>query len=292
MLHSAPLRQAVQLVCDDLTAPQRKKTKLAELLKSKGGKYRGQADMQDSLMFNIYTGVQFRSLVPDWKGISSSLIIDTPPGRARSNNASVRASFWEGMGGKRLFQGGLIALIWQSGKDVSVHLGVIANNAKELTEHARRDPDSVKLRIVFFDTKLELRILQELKDPHSSGENIKLLVESPVMFEAIRPFLEALKVEPELVPFSRYLVHRPPGFFKTYTIDPPRYATMPTFEFDLSCLFPDNEEMGDRDLMLSVTDPRSVEYVRAELRRHSRLDPSQADAVVDALTRELALIQG
>jgi hypothetical protein len=248
--------------------------------------------MQDSLMFNLYTGVQFRSLVPDWKGISSSLFIDTPPGRARSNDSGMRASFWEGMSGKRLFQGGLIALIWQSGKYVSVHLGVIVNNAEELTEHARRDPDSVKLRIVFFDTKLELRIFQELKNPHSSGENIKLLLESPVMFEAIRPFLEALKVEPELVPFSRYLVHRPLGFFKTCTINPPRYATMPTFEFDLSCLFPDGTETGDRDLTLSVTDPRSVKYVRAELRRHSRLDPSQADAVVDALTRELALIQG
>lgn len=290
MLLSAPLRKAVQLVHDDLTAPQRKKTKLSELLKSKGGKYRGQADMQDSLMFNVYTGVEFRSLVPDWKGISSSIIIDTPPGRARSNNAHMRASFWEGMSGKRLFQGGLIALVWQSGKDVAVHLGVIANSAKELTDHAKRDPHSVKLRIVFFDTKLEVRILQELKNPQSSGEDLKLLVESPVMFEAIRPFLEALKVEPELVPFSRYLAHQPPGFLETCTIDPPRYATMPGFEFKLSCLFPDNAEVGD--LTLSVTDPRSIDNARAELRRNSRLDPSQADAVVDALTRELSLIQG
>jgi hypothetical protein len=241
-------------------------------------------------MFNVYTGVQFRSLVPDWRGISSSIIIDTPPGRARSNNAATRASFWEGMSGKRLIQGGLIALIWQSGKDVAVHLGVIVSNAKDLTEHARRDPDSIKLRIVFFDTKLELRILQELRNPQSSGENLKLLIESPIMFEAIRPFLEALQIEPERVPFSRYLVHRPPGFFKTCTIDPPRYATMPGFEFNLSCLFPDDAEVGD--LTLSVADPQSVAHARAELRRNSRLDPSQADAVMDALTRELALIQG
>jgi len=285
------LRKAVQLVHDDITAPQRKKTKLSELLKNRGGKYRGQADMQDSLMFNVYTGVKFCSLVPDWKGISSSILINTPPGRARSSSAGMRASFWESMGGKRLIQGGLIALIWQSGKNVAVHLGVIANNAKELTDHARRDPDNVKLRIVFFDTKLELRILHELRNPHESfGENLKLLVESPVMFDTIRPFLEALKIEPETVPFSRYLVHRPPGFLETCTIDPPRYATMPGFEFDLSCLFPEGAE--ERDLTLSVADPQSVENARVELRRNSRLDPSQADAVVDALTRELALIQG
>ncbi|OJA18637.1 hypothetical protein AZE42_01786, partial [Rhizopogon vesiculosus] len=109
---TAPLRKAVQLIHDDMTSPQHKKTKLAELLKNRGGKYRGQADAQDSLMFNVYTGVQFCSLVPDWRGISSSIIIDTPPGRARSNNAAMRASFWEGTSGKRLIQGGLIALIW------------------------------------------------------------------------------------------------------------------------------------------------------------------------------------
>jgi len=290
MLRSAPLRKAVQLVHDDLTSAQRQKTRLSDLLKSKGGKYRGQGDMQDSLMFNVYTGVKFSSLVPDWKGISSSIIIDTPPGRARSNNSKMRASFWEGMSGKRLFQGGLIALIWQSGKDIAVHLGVIANSAKELVDHAKRDPDSVKLRIVFFDTKLELRILQEFRNPQPSRGDTKLLVESPVMFEAIRPFLEALKVEPELVPFSRYLVHHPPGSLKTCRIDPPRYATMPSFEFNLSCLFPKDTEV--EDMTLSLHNSQSIDIVRAELRRNSRLDPSQADAVVDALTREVALIQG
>lgn len=282
------MRQAVQLVHDDFKTQLRKKTKLAELLKSKGGKYRGQADTQDSLMFNVYTGVDFESLVPDWRGISASIIIDTPPGRARSNNSRMRTSFWEG--GKRLSQGGLIALVWQSGNDISVHLGVIANSLRDLTEHAKRDPDRVKLRIVFFDTNLELRILQELRNPLMSGQNTKLLVESSVMFEAIRPFLEALKGEPELVPFSRYLVHRPPGFLNTCKVDPPRYSTMPDFAFNLSCLFPDKTDV--EDLTLSVTDPQSIENARAELRRGSRLDPSQADAVVDALTREVSLIQG
>ncbi|KAG2361405.1 hypothetical protein BDR07DRAFT_1472123 [Suillus spraguei] len=287
---TAPLRQAIQLVHDDLKTQPRKKTKLADLLKNKGGKYRGQADTQDSIMFNVYTGVDFESLVPDWRGISASIVVDAPPGRARSNNSRMRTSFWEGMSGKRLSQGGLIALVWQSGNDISVHLGVIANSLQDLTEYVKRDPDRVRLRIVFFDTKLELRILQELRNPQMSGQNIKLLVESSVMFESIRPFLEALKREPELVPFSRYLVHRPPGFLNTCKVDPPRYSTMPGFAFNLSCLFPDKTDV--EDLTLSVTDPQSIENARAELRRSSRLDPSQADAVVDALTREVSLIQG
>ncbi|KAG1904255.1 uncharacterized protein F5891DRAFT_1206968, partial [Suillus fuscotomentosus] len=285
---TAPLRQAVQLVHDDLKTQSRKKTKLAELLKNKGGKYRGQADTQDSLMFNVYTGVDFVSLVPDWKGISASIVVDAPPGRARSNNSHMRTSFWES--GKRLSQGGLIALVWQSGNDISVHLGVIASSLKDITECVKRDPDRVKLRIVFFDTKLELRILQELRNTQTFGQNIKMLVESSVMYEAIRPFLEALKGEPEEVPFPRYLVHRPPGFLNTCKVDPPRYSTMPGFAFNLSCLFPDKTDV--EDLTLSATDNQSIENARAELRRGSRLDPSQADAVVDALTREVSLIQG
>ena len=290
MLRSAPLRKAVQLVHDDLTAAKSQKTKLSDLLENRGGKYRGQADTQDNLMFNVYTGVKFCSLIPDWKGISASIIIDTPPGRARSTESGMRASFWEGMSGKRLFQGGLIALIWQSGKDIAIYLGVIVNSVKELVDHAKRNPDTVNLHIVFFDTTLELRILQELRNPQPSRGDTKLLVESPVLFEAVRPFLEALKAEPELFPFSRYLVHHPQGFLETCRIDPPRYATMPSFEFNLSCLFPKDTEV--EDMTLSLHNPQSIDIVRAELRRNSRLDPSQADAVVDALTREVALIQG
>lgn len=107
-------------------------------------------------------------------------VVDAPPGRARSNNSHMRTSFWES--GKRLSQSGLIALVWQSGNDISVHLGVIASSLKDITECVKRDPDRVKLRIIFFDTKLELRILQELRNTQTFGQNIKLLVESSVMY--------------------------------------------------------------------------------------------------------------
>jgi len=46
------------------------------------------------------------------------------------------------------------------------------------------------------------------------------------------------------------------------------------------------------DLTLSVMDRELVQQARSQLREKSRLDPSQADAVVDVLTREVALIQG
>ncbi len=289
MFQSAPLRKAVQLVHDDLSQKQLNRTKLGEILKKSGGKYCGLIDTQDSLMFNVYTGVRFVSLVPDWKGISTKVIIDVPPGRARSNHAGSRVSFWKSMGGKRLFQGGLIALVWRSGRRTAVHLGTIVSSTKELTDSAQLHPDNIVLRIVFFDTKLELRILQELRN-NTFQSDTKLLVESPVMFEAIRPFLQALQTEPEDVPFSRYLVHQPLCQLRTIDLQPPQYTRLPNFKFQLSSLFDKEAEVDD--LSLSVTDQESVQRARTLLREKSRLDPSQADAVVDSLTREVALIQG
>ena len=282
----------MQLVNDDLNEPQIRKTKLWDLLQKQGGKYRGLADTQDSLMFNVYTGVQFTSLVPDWKGISTSLLIDTPPGRARSGQARQRAAFWESMSGKRLSQGGLIALVWKSGRRTDVHLGIIASPSKELTDYALPDANRIKLRIIFFDSQVELRVLQELRNTRSQNfhNDTKILKESPVMFESIRPFLEALQTEPEDVPFARYLVHQLPGQLASVDLAPPRYAMLPNFKFQLSSLF--DKDAGVRDLSLSVTDRESVHRARTLLREQSRLDPSQADAVVDTLTREVSLIQG
>ncbi|KIJ18720.1 hypothetical protein PAXINDRAFT_97469 [Paxillus involutus ATCC 200175] len=130
----APLRRAVQLVHDDLKVPNRAKTKLGEILQKGGGKYHGLADSQESVMFNVYPGVVFNSLVPDNRGLSVGLSVQTPPGSASSQQARARVAFWEGMGSKRLAQGGLIALVWATGHDVSVHLGVVASSLKDLTD--------------------------------------------------------------------------------------------------------------------------------------------------------------
>ena len=275
---------------DDLKSKSLKKTQLGILLDTKGGKYHGQANSQDSLMFNVYSGVRFLSLEPGWKGISTSFLIDTPPGQARANRASQRTAFWGSMNGKRLFQGGLVALIWESEGTVSVHLGTIASSSKDLSDYVQRDKDHVKLQVVFFDPTLELRILQELRNPYTSARGVKILVESPVMFEAIRPFLEALKTEPEDIPFSRYLVLQPPERLASCALQAPRYARLPNFQFCLdSLLF---QEAEFENLTISVTDPVSIDHARKRLRDKSRLDPSQVDSVIDTLTREVSLIQG
>ena len=216
--------------------------------------------------------------------------VDAPPGRARASQAKSRATFWESMSSKRLMQGGLVGLVWQRGETVEVHLGTIASSLKDLTESAKQKADRVDLRLSFFSPEVELRILQELRTPMKQRTSTKLLIEATVMFESVRPFLEALRVEPESVPFSRYLVHHPPEFYRTLQISPPAYARLPDFSFQLASLFP--PESGVEDLKLTPSDPVSILNAREVLKRSSRLDPSQADAMVDALTREVSLIQG
>ncbi|KAK7447384.1 hypothetical protein VKT23_014094 [Stygiomarasmius scandens] len=283
----APLRASVQLVRNDLVSRARK-TRLHEILQKCGGKYRGANDNHDSVIFNIYTNVMFESMTPDWRGLATLLSIDTPPGRSRAASGPARAAYWESAGGKRLMQGCLVALLWESGNNVDVYLGTMTSSTRDIKEAAASSSSHLSLKVVFFDPSVQMRILRSLKQPETMGRRV--LVEAPVMFEAIRPFLDALKREPEAIPFSKYLVHQPHGSLSAQGIDPPRYALAPDFTYQLASLFPAEQQVSD--FKLSVTDPDSVETARRELRSRSRLDPSQADAVIDALTREVSLIQG
>ncbi|KAK2464284.1 hypothetical protein APHAL10511_003741 [Amanita phalloides] len=290
---TAPLRSSINHVRNDLMNKS-PKTKLATILEKRGGKYRSFADAEDSVMFNVYTGVSFHSMTPDNRGLSVNISLDTPPGRARQVSGRARAIFWEQTSGKRLMQGGLVALVWSrnNGQVVDVHLGTVASSLKELAESARQRENKISSRVVFFDSTVELQILSVLKSPHKINGDQILLVEAPMMYEAIRPFLEALTVEPTTIPFQEYLVHRPQGFFGSCLVKAPHYATLPRFKYRLECLFDRGAREEGFELAMVVNDPDSVENARNELKRGSRLDPSQVDAVVCALTREVALIQG
>ena len=290
-LESRSLRTSVQLVHDDLHDFEAK-TRLHEIIKAKGGKYRRHGDAQDTIMFNVYTNVTFSSLRPDSDrgGLVVKLSFDSPPGRARSISSRARTMFWEGLSGKRMMQGGLVALIWKSGQNVDVHLGILASSVQDLIDSAKASQNRLFVRVAFFDPAVELRILHLLRR-HSAldDHDTILLLEAPVMFEAIRPFLEALRVEPEYVPFPQYLVHQPPGFFSSFELKPPQYARIPGFSYQLASLFPMDADV--EDLKLDPNDPSSIACARRKL-RCSRLDESQADALVDVLTREVALVQG
>ncbi|KIJ49701.1 hypothetical protein M422DRAFT_66154 [Sphaerobolus stellatus SS14] len=283
----APLRVALQCVLRDMQIPNANKTTLSTILAKGGGRYVGEINGNNRIMFNIYTKCTPAKLeFHPRKGITVDIGLDTPPGSARATQAASRKKFWEGRGGKRLMQGSLVALVWGSGDATKAYLGIVTSALTDMAASSRNSPDRIRIQINFFDSEIELRILRDLR---AKNEDISppFLIESPVIFETIRPFLQALCAEPTSLPFSKYLI--PSKSLTDVSVDPPKYSTAPGFVYDLQCLF---NEQPPQAISLRADDPDSIEISREALRSSSRLDPSQADALVDSLTREVSLIQG
>ncbi|KAH7335664.1 hypothetical protein B0J17DRAFT_769497 [Rhizoctonia solani] len=289
---TSPIRLAVQLIAEDLKKSKPGQTTLSKLLIAKGGRYAAPATAQESVMFSVFTGVEFKPLQLSNRGISAGIEFDTPPGKARSDKPGARMEYWEQVTKKRLSQDGLVALIWKDYiGNVDIYVGTVASSGRDLVESSRgsRSQERVSIRVSFFDAKVNVRIVQALQSRRSSNDT-RLLIEAPVFYEGIRPFLEALKREPELLPFGQYLSLQSKDELSQTNISPPLYSRTPGFSYELKDLF--KPEAGVRSFKLNTRDPESIANARAQLSRSSRLDPSQADAVVDSLTREVALIQG
>jgi len=237
-------------------------------------------------MFSVYTNVRFGNITMDRRGLASTLVFNTPPGAARNATASQRVAFWERMGSKRLMPGGLVALVWRTPRSTSIYLGIIASPGKDLVASARASASVLTIRISFFDPTIEVRILEWYQRRDANLNDVRILVKAHVMYEAIRPFLEALKVKATSIPFSKYLVLRE-GSLASTPVDPPRYATDPCFSWDLSSLLPEGHT-----LQVAAKDATSIANAREVLCNESTLDPSQAEAMVHSLTREVSLIQG
>ncbi len=261
----------------------KKPTPLMKILSSRGGRYHGLLDDDNTIIFSVYTNVEFGGISPDRRGLTSTLFFDTPPGAARNLDAGQRESFWKRMLGKRLMPGGLVALIWKTFDSVSIYLGIVANSVPEFLDTVKESATELVIRVAFFDRTIQSRIIQWYQTGDTSPGETRLLIEAPVLYEAVRPFLEALQTDSTCVPFSEYLVsHNDPP-----SITPPRYATDPRFRWNLSPLLRDGQKF-----QLDAKDPESILNARQILCEESTLDPSQADALVDSLTRELTLIQG
>ncbi|KAH7335672.1 hypothetical protein B0J17DRAFT_667287 [Rhizoctonia solani] len=285
----APIRMATQLIMSDLLKPDGTTTILSKLIEQGGGRYRAPANAQESVMFSVFPNVTFQPLALNNRGTSVGIEFDTPPGKARENVQS-RVEYWEQVSKKRLMLGGLVALIWKDPTGaVDIYVGTVASTPRDLGEAAKKSKDRIALRVSFFDAAAELRIVQSLQNRRENN-GTKVLIEAPVFYEGIRPFLEALKADPERLPFAQYLVHQSEAELKQTTIAAPLYSRTPGFSFELKDLFPASAAVDT--LRLVPTNPDSVADARAQLIRRSRLDPSQAEAVVDSLTREVSLIQG
>ncbi|KAG8922700.1 hypothetical protein FRC01_013709, partial [Tulasnella sp. 417] len=283
----APIRSSITQVLGDLGQAPGTETRLQDLLSRGGGLYKSLDGHSPS--FTVYAEVRAEKLECDLRrGLCCKISLNGPSPRARRAEASKRVQYWENAGRRRLVQGGLIALLWESSGNTRVYLGVVSSGLKELLDSAKKLEGRVEIDIAFFDGEAEQRLLRLMQAGNVVGEDTMLLVEAPVMFESIRPFLDALQArEPTSVPLARYLAHPESGSLKDTAMAPPTYATRPGFKLDVGCLW-----KPKRELQLHPSDEGSVSAVREELKADSGLDPSQADAIVDALMSEVSLIQG
>ncbi|PCH39561.1 nucleoside triphosphate hydrolase protein [Wolfiporia cocos MD-104 SS10] len=287
----ATMRSSLAAIYGDLetmwqnSSRKRQQTKLEELLKSKGGAYRTSGF--DSVFFQVYTGVEFSPVKAERRDLTVGLVVDTPNHRAaRDSDAKKRYDYWDHS--KRLQSGSLVALVLVSYQRISIFLGVITSFGKDIAESSKVNASQIQVRVSFFDAEVELMALRRERTT-GDASTFTILIDDNVMFEAARPFLERLQtIEPTEIPFARYLAHN--GALEGVQLRPPLYATAPGFKYKLECL----EKPGHRGRIqsLNINLPGAADAARRQLLQSSTLDPSQVEAVVNTLTREVSLIQG
>jgi hypothetical protein len=164
-----------------------------------------------------------------------------------------------------------------------VHLGTIATSPDELSKGARRNLHRLTFSISFFDPKLEQHVLNQSFD-HFPKPTRLFLVEIPVMYDAIYPILRSLQQDPPIECFKQYL----PLEVAPSVPALPLYSRLPDFKWSLACLLPGRAQ----EFTFDSHHQASICEAIATLRNDSALDPTQATAVVEALSREFSLIQG
>ncbi|KAK0186426.1 hypothetical protein F5146DRAFT_1161311 [Armillaria mellea] len=289
----APIRASIstiQLDFDAMQVPASRRaaqpSPLQRLLKENGGLYRTSG--YNSTMFHVYTNAEYSPLQAERRGFTVGLVVDTAPSdRARHSDPKVRKEFWEHAGSRYLSAGSLVVLVVAHSGRLKLYVGSVSSSTDDIVESSKVHQSRIEVRVKFFDPDVELGALRQDKitvDEH----RFAFLVDNNIMFESIRPFLEKLRsVEPTSVPFSNYIC----GTTATLPrVSPPKYSQNPSFQYNLECLSKD--KIREYIHPLNTTDHLSIRRARLQLKSSSLLDPSQCDAVVDALTQEIVLIQG
>lgn len=263
---------------------KRSLTELEKVLEKGGGLYRSLG--KNSVMFTVYTDVEYAQLSTRYQGFSIGLSLRSPPGAGRDPDPKKRVEYWKYTGSKKLTSGSLVALVLVSRGSFVVYLANLVSSADDISESAKHSEDRIQVKATFFDPEVEIEALRKEKI-NIDMNTFALLIDNGIMFESVRPFLKTLSsIDSTSIPFNRYICAK--GSLKNVNIRPPRYATAPGFRFNLQSVAKPHHNINSLD----VNNPASIARARAQLQQFSVLDPSQADSVVDSLTREVSLIQG
>ncbi|KAL0575353.1 hypothetical protein V5O48_006604, partial [Marasmius crinis-equi] len=163
----APIRDSIGILQMDFStmstarrrAGPKSPTKIEQLIQNHGGVYRTSG--HNSLMFQVYAHVEFSPVKAHRRELTVGLIMDAPPGNARSPDRKVREEFWHRT--KRLGSGGLICLLLARDANLSIYPGIVLSSNTDIAESAKVYEDQVEIRVRFFDPEVELMALRRDK---------------------------------------------------------------------------------------------------------------------------------
>ncbi|KAK0530110.1 hypothetical protein OC835_004123, partial [Tilletia horrida] len=273
-----PLRSSITAVSHELLALEEGPNQLSRLLSQGGGRFRAGSNCADLQIW----GDGFLRFAEVTCNDRHGVVIKI----AFKKHQTARA--WDFQLERLLNHGALVGVITptDNGESTSVALGLVRSWPDDIKRRIRAGELPAVL-IEFFDTAA-IHLAFAERQPKT-----QLLVEvRGVLYESIAPFLENLKaITPAQLPFADVLALPASAPATRPAIPPPCYAQNPAFSYDLSGLLRPGSLVGDGRLQMTIEDG-STENARTVLKEHGIVDDTQADAVVDTLTREVSIIQG
>ncbi|CAI2182855.1 2804_t:CDS:10, partial [Funneliformis geosporum] len=257
---------------------------------------------------HVYTNIQFVGITCDRKKGFAYTLRFTPPRNRYTNSERDRIAYWEKS--KRFMNGSLITLLLpnpdaernneefdlsdtsnNSSDKYLVFFGVVASrDERALAKHA----DYADICINFTNLSIypialnEISNLQKVTD--RSLEQRFMVESTGVYLESYYHILKTLQSSnPSSLPFEKYFAPNIDDMRESsyVVVEPPMYTRAPSFEFDLSILCDKRQT-----LKLVVADTSSHNEVAKKVNEYSKLDETQAKALISALTREIVLIEG
>ncbi|KAI3554849.1 hypothetical protein CABS03_08287 [Colletotrichum abscissum] len=234
-----------------------------------------------------------------WSGLEFIIQIDQPR-PTRGLDKLQRGTWWAG---KKLMDGALVCIVDEVGgifffqvskstirtpKD-ETQQGQGNNQGEDKSDAPRYslldDENHAYVHLHVVDTGIDeiKRSLRWFKTMQIVRQHRRLLEFPSILLASFTPPLKALQNMSKTLdlPFQDLLTLRAGS--RTADNPPPLYSRRPDFSFNLSCLSTDGRE-------LSYTPGDAINPSR--LSRHSSLDKTQSEAILNSLRRSFALIQG
>lgn len=272
-------------------------------LQSKTRQMRREKPQHDGLKVFTYSRVELSDSIFE-KRKKQIIVIATfdQPEYLRHTTSKVRETWWENT--KRLQIDSLVSIVDSEGNTlfftVFERSGVDEKTARtspsqQAIDHQKQSTNAPRLANLWSDPRkatMTLRII-DMRNPALAGvlgrdwkskETQQILVEFPgILLPSFEPTLKALQrmSQTHKIPFSQLLL---PDSDETNTrLIWPAYATQPGFVFNLTSITQDKT-----DLYLS----QDRAFDDATLKSRTTLDAAQCNALIGALSRNLALVQG